>query len=179
MAGDWCNSTDSEPVYSDHGFVGLGSYIVYCVSVSLHLLCTHFFKVRISISLLRHCAIQDIKNSARNAWTNIGVTSSLVMTTVVGALIEGRERRHPHTHPRRLGEPAFGITGPVKQEIRHDPQPNPNVNRPDRSDFRAATPNQGGALDFSVHLPRFSDECRRTNDGFEVTTPPEVVNIDH
>ena len=45
----------------------------------------------ISLSLLRNCSLDDVKNSARNAWTNIGVTTSLVMTTVVGALIEGHE----------------------------------------------------------------------------------------
>ncbi|CAJ1327406.1 unnamed protein product [Effrenium voratum] len=82
-------STDLEPSLAKS--VGSGAYIVYGTALGGHVLCAALFKVKISISLLRHCSIQNIKSSAQNAWTNIGVTTSLVMTTVVGALIEGHE----------------------------------------------------------------------------------------
>ena len=91
MAEIECSCNTQEISSCSAGFVGAGAFIVYAASITVHIVCACLFKVKISISLLRHCSIEDIKSSARNAWTNIGVTTSLVMTTVVGALIEGHE----------------------------------------------------------------------------------------
>eukprot|EP00438_Fugacium_kawagutii_P001785 Skav235964 [mRNA] locus=scaffold592:102916:103809:- [translate_table: standard] len=71
--------------------VGLGAWLVYGISVALHLFITFRYRVRISISLVKHCSSHDVKESVKSAWTNIGLTTSLVMTTVIGALIEGHE----------------------------------------------------------------------------------------
>ena len=94
----WCNET-SEASYEDlaremgqlSNGLGLGAWLVYSISVCGHLLVTLCFRVKISISLLKRCSLDDIKECAKNAWTNIGLTTSLVMTTIIGALIEGHE----------------------------------------------------------------------------------------
>lgn len=78
-------------IYENGGNLTAGCWIVYGTALLGHLVVTKLFTVKISLSLLRNCSLDDVKNSARNAWTNIGVTTSLVMTTVVGALIEGHE----------------------------------------------------------------------------------------
>ncbi|CAE7734965.1 unnamed protein product [Symbiodinium sp. CCMP2456] len=88
------NSTEEAQSYFGYAHVdtpNLGPWIVYAVSFALHLTATMAFNDRISISILRHCSLRRVKDSAKNAWTNIGVTTSLVLTTVIGALIEGHE----------------------------------------------------------------------------------------
>ena len=71
--------------------IGLGAWMVYGITLVGHLFITMRFRVKISISLLKRCSLHDIKETVKNAWTNIGITTSLVMTTIIGALIEGHE----------------------------------------------------------------------------------------
>ena len=86
-----CKQDGDSIIYNDGGNLSVGCWIVYSTAVLGHLLVSKLFTVKISLSLLRNCSLDDVKSSARNAWTNIGVTTSLVLTTVVGALIEGHE----------------------------------------------------------------------------------------
>ena len=83
--------TDSYLGFAHVDTPNIGPMIVYFVSIGLHMMATMLFNERISIGVLRHCSLSNIKESAKNAWTNIGVTTSLVMTTIIGALIEGHE----------------------------------------------------------------------------------------
>ena len=95
----WCNETIEATAFEDIGGhmenlalgIGLGAWLVYGIAVCGHLFITLRFRVKISISLLKRCSLHDIKDTVKNAWTNIGLTTSLVMTTVIGALIEGHE----------------------------------------------------------------------------------------
>ena len=95
----WCNETIEATAFQDIGYhmenlafgIGLGAWLVYGIAVGGHLFITLRFRVKISISLLKRCSLHDIKDTVKNAWTNIGLTTSLVMTTVIGALIEGHE----------------------------------------------------------------------------------------
>lgn len=95
----WCNETIEATAFQDIGYhmenlafgIGLGAWLVYGIAVGGHLFITLRFRVKISISLLKRCSLHDIKDTVKNAWTNIGLTTSLVMTTVIGALVEGHE----------------------------------------------------------------------------------------
>ena len=94
----WCNETLDAATFEDfldgggHSLaLGLGAWLVYGFAVTGHLIILLQFRVKISISLLKRCSFHDIKDATKNAWTNIGLTTSLVMTTIIGALIEGHE----------------------------------------------------------------------------------------
>eukprot|EP00434_Breviolum_minutum_P026456 symbB.v1.2.023390.t1/scaffold2138.1/size88104/2 len=94
----WCNETLDAATFEDFLdgggpplALGLGAWLVYGLSVTGHMIMFLMFRVKISISLLKRCSFHDIKDATKNAWTNIGLTTSLVMTTIIGALIEGHE----------------------------------------------------------------------------------------
>jgi len=94
----WCNETLDAATFEDFLdgggpslALGLGAWLVYGLSVTGHMIMFLTFRVKISISLLKRCSFDDIKDATKNAWTNIGLTTSLVMTTIIGALIEGHE----------------------------------------------------------------------------------------
>mmetsp|Transcript_42112 Transcript_42112/g.78268 ORF Transcript_42112/g.78268 Transcript_42112/m.78268 type:complete len:257 (-) Transcript_42112:267-1037(-) len=44
------------------------------------------FTTRISIDILEHCKPETLKESAKNVWTNVGVTSALILTMVMAML---------------------------------------------------------------------------------------------
>ncbi|CAJ1374536.1 unnamed protein product [Effrenium voratum] len=44
------------------------------------------FTTRVSIDVLEHCNPEGLKESSKNVWTNVGVTSALVLTMVMAML---------------------------------------------------------------------------------------------
>ena len=69
-----------------------GSTPSYVASVVVSVLALLFFilgqafTTRVSIDILEHCNPEGLKESAKNVWTNVGVTSALVLTMVMAML---------------------------------------------------------------------------------------------
>lgn len=57
----------------------------------LHLIVVKGFARKLGADILEHCTADKLKETVCKAYENIGITTSLVMTTVVGLLIEGHE----------------------------------------------------------------------------------------
>ncbi|CAE8735178.1 unnamed protein product [Polarella glacialis] len=75
--GWWADSV------SDHHYVGP---LVICVVGAVVLLIGQVITTRISADILENCAPASLKESAKSIWTNIGVTSALMLTLVAAML---------------------------------------------------------------------------------------------
>ena len=57
---------------------------------------------KISFDILEHCDPKYIKDSSKNAWTNLGVTSALVLTMVMAMLqassVQSKKQAFDHSN---------------------------------------------------------------------------------
>ena len=72
--------------------------IIAVITAVVHLIVMKCFAQKLGADILEHCTADKLKETVCKAYENIGITTSLVMTTVVGLLIEGHEIS-PLDHP--------------------------------------------------------------------------------
>ncbi|CAK9089669.1 Uncharacterized protein SCF082_LOCUS42302 [Durusdinium trenchii] len=60
--------------------------IVVSILALVFFILGQIFTTRVSIDILEHCNPEGLKESAKNVWTNVGVTSALILTMVMAML---------------------------------------------------------------------------------------------